>query len=57
MTPRLGRVTQTSPLLVRLNGDTEAAPAEPYKGLTTVINQEVLVQTVSGRRLIVWAAA
>lgn len=53
---RFGRVTQISPLLVQLNGDTTAAPAEPYKGLTPTVNQEVAVQTVEGRRLVVWAA-
>ncbi len=55
---RLGRVTQVSPLVVVvLNGDTTATAAEPYKALVPVVNQEVGVVTVSGRRLIVWAAA
>lgn len=53
---RLGRITSTSPVRVRLKGDTTDAPAEPYKGLTTVVDQEVAVLTVNGRRLIVWAA-
>lgn len=53
---RLGVVTQTTPLLVQLNGDTTSAPAEAYAGLTPTVGQEVAVVTVEGRRLIVWAA-
>lgn len=61
---RLGKVTATatttSPLRVRLNGDPagdpDDPPAEPYAGLTPTLGQEVLVQNVEGRRLIVWAA-
>ena len=53
---RLGRVTQVSPVLVLLNGDTTAAPAEPYKALVPVVGQEVAISTTAERRLIVWAA-
>ena len=53
---RLGRVTQVSPLAVLLNGDTASAPAEPYRGLTVTVGQEVAISTTAGRRLIVWAA-
>lgn len=56
MIPRLGRISQTAPVRVRLNGDTADAPAEPYKGLVVVLDQEVAVQTIERRRLIVWAA-
>lgn len=53
---RLGRISSTAPLRVRLNGDTADAPAEGYAGLAPALDQEVLVLTVEGRRLIVWAA-
>ncbi len=53
---KLGRVTQVSPLRVLLNGETVDAPAEGYKALVPVVGQEVAVQAVSSRRLIVWAA-
>jgi len=57
---KLGRVTATNPLRVRLNGDPAAAPdpeAEPYAGMPTpVVGKEVLVVNVEKRRLVVWAA-
>lgn len=49
---RLGRVTSSSPLAVRLNGDTLAAPAQSPRWLT--VGREVLVDTAEGRRLVVW---
>lgn len=52
---RLGRVTQVTPLRVLLNGDTTDAPAEGYFGLTAALDQEVLVHSIEGRRLVVWA--
>lgn len=57
MTVNLGRVTQVSPLRVRLNGESVDTPAEGYAGLITAVDKEVAVQTVEGRRLIVWAAS
>lgn len=52
MTPRLGRVSQVSPLRVLLNGDTQDAPAQAMSDFTgaTAGTTEVLVQTVEGRR-------
>lgn len=45
---KLGRVTQMSPLRVRIQGDTADAPAEGPIGLR--VGAEVLVWTLSGRR-------
>lgn len=48
---KLGRVSQLVPLRVRLNGETQDAPASPlsdFAGSSTAT--EVLVQTVEGRR-------
>lgn len=56
MNARLGRVTQVSPLRVLLKAETQATPAEPYAGMTPTLNQEVLVELDTGRRLILWAA-
>lgn len=53
---RLGKVSQVSPLFVLLNGDKTSAPAEPYKGLVVVLEQEVAVLAIERRRLVVWAA-
>lgn len=52
---RLGRVTQASPLLVKLNGDTGSAAAEAAAGLALSVNQEVLVVLAESRRLVIWA--
>lgn len=51
MTPRLGTVSQVSPLRVLLKGDTADAPAralDDFTGATT--STEVLVVTVEGQR-------
>lgn len=48
---KLGKVTQASPLMVQLNGDTAAAPAF---GPVLAVNTEVVVETVSGRRFVVY---
>lgn len=48
---RPGKVTQASPLRVRLNGDTADAPSralDDFTGATTAT--EVLVVTVEGQR-------
>lgn len=48
---RLGKVTQVSPLRVRLNGDTTDTPARAmsdFTGATT--STEVLVTAVEGQR-------
>lgn len=52
---KLGRVTQVSPLRVRVNGDTTDVAARPmsdFTGATANVNTgtEVLVATVEGRR-------
>lgn len=52
---RLGKVTQASPLLVKLNGDTGAAAAEPAAGMVLAVDQEVLVVLAESRRLVIWA--
>lgn len=52
-TPRLGRVTQLSPLEVQLNGETTAAPVSALSDFSTATagTTEALVVTVEGRRL------
>lgn len=50
---RLGLVTQVSPvLLVRVNGDKDAAPAQSHDDFSdaTIGTTEVLVVTVENRR-------
>lgn len=47
---RLGRVTQSAPLRVRLNGDTNAAAAV---GPPLPVGSEVVVDTVESRRFVV----
>ena len=50
--PRLGVVTQISPLLVRLNGDTTDTPASSLDDFTgaTVGTTEAVVVTIERRR-------
>lgn len=53
MEPKLGRVTQVSPLRVQVNGDTADAPAESLDDFTgaTAGTTEALVVTIENRRL------
>lgn len=49
--PKLGRISQVSPLRVLVNGDTQDAPAERLGSFTgAALNAEVLTVTVEGRR-------
>ena len=60
--PKMGRITATNPLRVRLKDDpagpaSDDPQAEPYSGMTPAVGKEVLVINVEKRRLVLWAAS